>query len=346
LKIGHALASFVFLLTGSVAAHGQSEIDRFYRGKTVTIVVGMPAGSTFDDYARLVATHLSRHIPGIPSIIVQSMPGANSLLGASHVYNVAPQDGTVIGASVTNLPVLPMIDSTGVRFDAVKFQWLPTPAEFPTALIVWRDSPVKSLDDLREKSANFGSIAAGAPPTVAIGLYNEVLKTKMRAVLGYAGLQAAVLAMESGELDGYPSIPMDTLVVSYKGHLDAGRIKVLVQNGESRSDEFPDVPTLLELLNNDSDRALVRLASAFTVFTTPYMMGPGVPADRVAAMRKAFMETFSDPAFVADAAKRSLRLTPVSDEIVTQRVAAAFKNDKGVVGRLRAIYEQAKEGRQ
>jgi tripartite-type tricarboxylate transporter receptor subunit TctC len=346
LKIGHALASLAFFLIGSAVAQAQSEIERFYRGKTVTIVVGMPAGSTFDDYARLIATHLNKHIPGKPSIVVQNMPGANSLLGASHVYNVAPQDGTVVGASVTNLPVLPMIDSTGVRFDVLKFQWLPTPAEFPTALIVWHDSPVKSLDDLRKKGANFGSIAAGAPPTVAIGLYNEVLKTKMRTVLGYAGLQAAVLAMESGELDGYPSIPIDTLLVSYKRHLDAGRINVLVQTGESRSAEFPDVPTLLELMSNDADRALVRLAGAFTIFTTPYMMGPGVPADRVAAMRKAFRDTFSDPAFVEDAAQRRLRLTPVSDEIVTQRVAAAFKNDKAVVGRLRAIYERAKLGRQ
>ncbi len=337
-----ALIPFVLLAIMTAAAHAQSAIADFYRGKTVTIVVGQPSGSTFDSYARLIASHLSRHVPGQPTIIVQNMPGAASLVAGAHVYNIAPQDGTTIGASSTNLPVQPLIDSTGVRFDPRKFQWLPTPAEFPTALIVWRAASVTSLDDMRAKDANFGSITAGSPPTVAIGLYNQVLRTRMRPILGYASMQAAVLAMEHGEIDGYPSIPVETLRVNYKHHLEAGRIRVLLQAGETRTAEFPDVPTVLELLDNENDRALVRLANAFTMTTTPFMMGPGAPADRVAAMREAFTDTFADPAFLEDAARRELRLSPVSAGNVTKRIEAAFRSDETIVRRLRDIYEKTK----
>ena len=330
------------LLAGISASAVAQSSGTFYQGKTITFVVGQPAGSTFDAYARLIGRHLSGHIPGRPTIIVQNMPGAASLIGGAHVYNVAPQDGTVIGASSTNLPVQPLIDPSGVRFDPLKFQWLPTPAEFPTALIVWHTSPIKSIDDLRSRESNIGSIAAGSPPTVAIGLYNEVLKTRMHPILGYAGLQATMLAMEHGEIEGYPSIPTETLRVSYKHHLEAGRIRVLLQTGESRSAEFPDVPTALELVTDESDRALVRLASGFTMTTTPFMMGPGVPADRVAMMRKAFMETFADPAFLAEAAQQDMRINSVDAETVTRRVEAAFRSDEAVVQRLRRIYEQTK----
>ena len=332
------------LLSSCIASESlaQATKNNFYQGKTITIVVGQPAGSTFDAYARLIGKHLNRHIEGRPNIIIQNMPGAASLIAGAHVYNVAPQDGTVIGASSTNLPVQPLIDPAGVRFDPLKFQWLPTPAEFPTALITWHTSSIKSVDDLRARETTIGSIAAGSPPTVAIGLYNEVLKTRMRPILGYGGLQATILAMEHGEIEGYPSIPTETLRISYKHHLDAGRIQVLLQTGESRTAEFPDVPTALELVTNDNDRALVRLAGGFTMTTTPFMMGPGVPIERVAIVREAFMDTFKDSAFLTEAAQQDMRINPVSAEDVTRRVQAAFKSDAEVVKRLRRIYEQTK----
>ena len=194
---------YALLVSGlNTPAEAQSTGNEFYRGKTITFVVGQPAGSTFDAYARLISRYLNRHIMGRPSVIVQNMPGAASLIAGAHVYNVAPQDGTVIGASSTNLPVQPLIDPVGVRFDPLKFQWLPTPAEFPTALITWHTASINNVDDLRARESTIGSIAAGSPPTVAIGLYNEVLKTRMRPILGYAGLQATMLAMEHGEIEG------------------------------------------------------------------------------------------------------------------------------------------------
>jgi len=334
---------YALLVSGlNTPAEAQSTGNEFYRGKTITFVVGQPAGSTFDAYARLISRYLNRHILGRPSVIVQNMPGAASLIAGAHVYNVAPQDGTVIGASSTNLPVQPLIDPVGVRFDPLKFQWLPTPAEFPTALITWHTASINNVDDLRARESTIGSIAAGSPPTVAIGLYNEVLKTRMRPILGYAGLQATMLAMEHGEIEGYPSIPTETLRISYKHHLEAGRIKVLLQTGETRSAEFPDTPTALELVKEETDRALVRLAAGFTMTTTPFMMGPAVPVERVATIRQAFMDTFTDQAFLAESAQQDMRINPVSAEDVTRRVQAAFKSDENVVRRLRRIYEQTK----
>ena len=333
---------FVLLLTLGAGARAQDAVADFYRNKTVTIFVGLPAGGSFDLYARLIGAHVGRHIPGQPAVIVQNMPGAGSLLQAGHIFNIAPQDGTAIGASSSNVPLQPLLNASGVKYDSLKLQWLPTPADSPNSLFVWSTSPIKSVADLRNRETPIGALAPGSTPTVAIGLYNEVFKTKMRAVIGYTGLPAVMLAMERGEVEGYATVPLDTLRHILKPQMEAGFIRVLVQSGESRSPSLPDVPTGRELISNEDDLALYELGTASTKMTFPYMLGPNVPADRVAALRKAFMDTFADPQFLADAQQRDMAIKPVPAEEVTRLVNKAFATRADIVARLRAVYDRTK----
>jgi tripartite-type tricarboxylate transporter receptor subunit TctC len=330
------------LLVASAGSVWAQDVADFYRGKTVTVFVGLPPGGSFDLYARLIGAHLGRHIPGQPSVVVQNLPGAGSLLQAGHIFNVAPQDGTAIGAPSSNVPLQPLLNASGVKYDSLKFQWLPTPADSPHALFVWSTSPIKSVEDMRSRETPIGALAPGSTPTVAIGLYNEVFKTKMRPVLGYTGLPAVMLAIERGEVEGYATVPLDTLRHTYKHQMEAGQMRILAQSGETRSPALPDVPTGRELISNKDDLALYDLGTSSTKMTFPYMVGPGVPADRVAALRRAFMDMFADPQFRADAAQRDMAIKPVPADEVTRLVSQAFATRADIVARLRSIYDRTK----
>ena len=337
-----AITALAILATiaGGVPARAQNAVADFYRGKTITIIVGLPPGGSFDLYARLVGAHLGKHVPGLPNIVVQNMPGASSLLQANHVFNVAAQDGTLIGAPSSNVPLQPLLNAAGVKYDSLKFQWLPTPADSPHTLFVWRSSPVRRVEDMRARETPIGALAPGSTPTVTIGLYNEVFKTKMRAVIGYTGLPAVMLAIERSEAEGYATMPLDTLRHSYKRLVEAGDIRVLAQSGETRLAALPDVPAAREFARNDDDLALLALGTASSKMTFPYMVGPGVPPERVAALRQAFMDTFADPDFLKEAAAREMSVRPIPAERVARLIGEAFATPAPVVERLKTIYER------
>ena len=334
-----ATISVAALFSCNQSVNAQSPED-FYRNKTVTFIVGLPPGGSFDLYARLIAGHVGRHIPGKPNVIVQNMPGAGSLQQANHVYNVAPQDGTVVGAPSSNVPLQPLLNVSGVRYDSRKFQWLPTPVDAPHTLFVWHTSPVQRVEDMRERETLIGSLAPGSTPTVMVGIYNAIFGTKMRAVTGYTGLPSVMLAIERGEVEGYSTMPYDTLRHNYRAHLESGKIRILLQSGDTRMAALPDVPTARELARTPEDRELLTLVQTTSRMTFPYVMGPSVPADRVAAMRAAIMAALADPELQKEAAAREMRINPVSSETVTKLIADAFASPAPIVERLRAIYQQ------
>jgi tripartite-type tricarboxylate transporter receptor subunit TctC len=321
--------------SGAVAA--AENPAEFYRGKTISIYVALPPGGSFDAYARLVAAHLSKHVPGEPAVIVQNMPGAGSLRAANYVYNVAPQDGTVIGAMSSNMPIQPLTEPRGVQYDLSKVNWLPVPAGLPNTLVVWHTSQIKSFEDLRRREAVFGSLAPGSSPTVAIGVYKHVLGAKIRAVLGYTGLPAAMLAMERGEIEGYSTVPFDTLQRVYGEKWKSGKLRVLAQNAGSRLSELPDVPTMLELAKTADDRRLISLATMTTRMTFPYIMGPNVPHARVEIIRAAMMRMFNDEQFRNEAAARQMTIDPVTSDQVERIIQEAHETPSAIVQRLRDI---------
>jgi tripartite-type tricarboxylate transporter receptor subunit TctC len=215
--------------------------------------------------------------------------------------------------------------------------WLPTPSHSVNTLVVWHTSPIKRFEDLRRQEAAIGTLAPGSSPTTAIGIYKHVLGAKIKAVLGYSGLPDAMLAMERGEIDGYPTIPIDTLKRAYGPLMKEGKLRVLLQNGDARSPDLPDVPTSKELATSDEDRRLVGLATFTTQITLPYIMGPGVSEARVETIRAAMNAMFEDGSFKKDAEARHLSIDPVKSDEVAQIIGEAYDSSPAIVKRLRDI---------
>jgi tripartite-type tricarboxylate transporter receptor subunit TctC len=318
-------------------ASAQDAIADFYKGRVISIYVGLPAGGSYDTYARLIGAYLPKHLPGNPTIIIQNMPGGGSLRAANYVYNIAPQDGTAVGAMSSNVPLQQLVDDSAVKYDTTKINWLPCPTGTTNLLVVRSGSPVKTFDDLLTHETQLGTLAPGSGPTLAIGIYKYVLGAKVKAVLGYEGLPSVMLAMERGEVDGYSTVPFDTLQRAYGTQWKAGKLRVIAQSGEKRLDELSDIPTTLELAKTDDDRKLIGFINASGLITFPYMMGPGVPKDRVEAMRTAMMQIFADAEFLRDAAARQTAINPVSADRVTSIIQTAFATPEPLLQRLRKI---------
>ncbi len=329
--------SMAFAAMLATAARADA-ISDFYEGKTVTFIIGYPPGGAYDLYARAIAKHIGRHIPGKPAVVIQNMPGAGSLAAANHVANIAAQDGTAVGAVGAALPFAPMLEPNGARFDATKINWLPSPASFVALMTVWHTAPARTFEELKSHEVLMGALTPGATPSFYAAIVNDVLKTKIRLVHGYDSMNAAMLAMQRGEAQGYPTAPVDSIKRTY-GHLvNEGKIRFVLQLGGKPSPEFPDVPFVLDEARTPEDRQLLDVSMGSLKIGYPYLMGPNVPRERVAAMRKAMMDTFADADFRADAARQTLEVNPVPGEDVQKIVADAYGAPKPVLDRLRAIY--------
>src|SRR5215475_10405072 len=300
-----ALVALPALVATPAAA--QSVAD-FYRGKTVTIVVSTSTGGGYDAMARAVARHIGRHIPGNPSVVVRNMPGAGGITAVNWLYAAAEKDGTAAGLVQNGTPLEPLFGTKAARYDATKFNWLGTPSYEVSMVLVWHSVPVNTIDDLRKVETTMGASGANSTPAFYTRLLNATLGTRMKLINGYPGQNDAFLAMERGELDGYPSVFYSALTSTRPNWLKDKQAKAIVQYGPERLKELPDVPFATDLLTSEDDRLLMQAAAAPLALGRPLVMPPGVPAERVDAMRKALADTFADPEFLADGDKIGLGL--------------------------------------
>ena len=315
----------------------------FYRGKTVTIFAGTTAGGTYDLYARAIGRHLGAHLPGSPNVIVQNMPGAASLVAAGHVYNVAPQDGTAIAGLASTLPLQPLIDPNAAqKIDPVKINWLPSPSDYGVVMLVRGDFPVKKVLDMKDYETAMATISPGMLPAVLAATTNATLGAKIKSINGHPDIASALLALDRGEIDGYPTVPYDLIRRTYAKKVEEGKYRVVLQFGAEKSPDFPDVPLATELVTSPQDRQLLDLAMGSLKTGYTFMMGPKVPKERALAMRKAFMEVFADPKFLADAEKATLNIAPISGERIEEMIRQAYATPTPVIERLRAIYLQGR----
>jgi tripartite-type tricarboxylate transporter receptor subunit TctC len=318
-------------------------IADFYRGRTVTIFAGSTAGGTYDLYARTIARHLGAHLPGAPTVIVQNMPGAASLVAAGHVYNVAPQDGTAMAGLASTLPLQPLIDPTAAqKIDPVKINWLPSPSDYGVVMLVRGDFPVKSMADMKTRETTMGTISPGMLPAVLAATANATLGTKIKAINGHPDLASSLLAVDRGEIDGYPTVPYDAIKRVYAKKFEEGKYRVMIQFGAEKSPDFPDAPLITDLVSAPEDKMLWELVMGSLKAGYSFMMGPNVPKERALAMRKAFMDVFADPKFLADAERATLNIAPVSGEKIEAMVKEAYGMPAPVIERLRAIYMQGR----
>ena len=336
-------AAFAVLVAMVGAAGGIAAADpiaEFYKGRTVTIIVTSQPGGGYDVLSRIVARHLTGHLPGNPAVAVTHMTGAGGIVGTNHVYANAPKDGTVMGAPNNNVPFEPLFGTKQATFDPLKLQWLGTPSVETAMLTVWHATPVASWQDARTRELTVGASGANSTPSFYARLLSETLGLKLKIIVGYQGQPAALVAMERGEIDGYGSAFYSAMMATRPEWMKPPRrVKLLVQMGPEKEMDIADVPFLLDLVTNADDRLLAEAACAPLAAGRPYVFPPGVPAERVEAMRAALMRTFRDRAFVEEATKAGLDVRkPRSGAELTQLIERIYRDTPpALVERLRRL---------
>jgi len=319
------------------AAASQAD-EQFYQGKTVRIVVGYAAGAAYDRIARSLARYLPKHVPGSPTIVVENMVGAGSTVAANYVYRAAPRNGTVIGNFNSLLVLQQLMAGPGIEFDAAQFNWLGSTQDTRTVCMVRKSTGVRTLANLLGPSGKEVSMGAAAPGSNSWD-YPAILKelgAKIRLVGGYDGQAKTYLAIEQGEVDGTCST-WEAMRVSAARLFDDGLVSVFVQMGLQKAADLPDVPLVGEYLKTDEQRALISALASVDRMTRPFALPPEVPADRVATLRKAFLDTMNDPEFQQEAEKARDELAPKSGEEVAEIVRGILGTPRSVIDDLKRI---------
>jgi tripartite-type tricarboxylate transporter receptor subunit TctC len=319
----------LFATTANAADKAES-----YKDQTVQFVVGFTPGTGFDLQSRLIARHLGDYLPGKPNIVVQNMPGAGSIRAADYLYFTAPKDGLVVGMIDTGVFNGQMLGEPQIRFDATKFTWIGRLVNNTPVLFTWYTSQIHSTDDLFTKQALIS--AAGPTPRLNYILLNTVLHTKIKTILGYTGSSAAAIAMERGEVDGL-SQPWPVIKLTKPDWIREKKINVILQTGFDKDPDLPDVPRMIDLTKNESDRKL------FEFFALPSRLGrsvlapPNIPAPRAKALRGAFQAMVKSPPFLDEAEKTKTDLAPLTGEELQAMMANNAGFSPSVIERAKGI---------
>lgn len=333
-------AAAALVVTGVCASAMAQTPAEFYKGKNVRMVIGAAIGGGYDLPGRVMQQHMNRHIPGNPPIVVENMPGAASIVMTNFLYNRAPRDGTVMGMPNNSIPLEPRLrilsrDGGDVRFDVSKLIWIGTPVQEPQLLWTWT-AAARNFEDLRTKRVIIGSMAVGADNYTLPFLANRVLGTRMEIIPGYKGTSDTFVAVEQGEVQGGGTSLLN-LMVNRGEWFREGKAGVVLSFGLERLPELPDVPTAAELAATPEDRDLFRFIAMKFAMARPLAFPPDVQQDRVDAMRKAFDDTMTDPAFLADAQKIGLQVSPMRGVEIQKLVDEIQSTPQPIVDRLRAL---------
>ncbi len=324
------LTAAAALAMSSASAQTPAE---FYRGKTVELDIGTSVGGGYDVHSRLLARHLSKHLPGTPMVVPKNVEGASGLRLANMLYNNAPHDGTAFGILLRNVPFEPMFGNRAAQFDASKFTWIGSASNEVSICVAWHTSGVTTLDDLLTTDLVVGSIGPGTDLTVFPKIINGVLGTRKKIVNGYPGGNEVMLAVERGELGGRCAWSWSAAKATRKDWIDQKRVNIFVQTALSKHPDLPDVPLIVDRAKTDDDRKILKLVFARQEFAWPYVAPPGVPADRIAALRKGFLDTMKDPQFLADAEKAKLEIMPMPGEQIERLVRELYATPASVIAR-------------
>ena len=305
-------------------------VEDFYKGRTVSIIIGYSVGGGYDTYGRLLSRYLGDHIPGRPTIVPQNMPGAGSIKAANYIYGVAAKDGTAIGTFGRTIPVAPLLAAAGAAFDGTKFTWLGSISKDTSLCVTWGKSAIKTWDDFLAKPSTFGGEGAGADPDVFTRLYKNVFGAKVRLVTGYPGTNDVSLAMERQEIDGFCGLSWSTLKSIHPDWLNNKSINIIVQAGLRKEPQLPDVPLATDLARTQEQQQIVKLVLVSQEMARPFAAPPGLPADRRAALLAAFDQTMKDQAFLAEARMQGLDVDPVSAQDIDALLEEAYATPKSV----------------
>ena len=324
------LIAFAIAASLTTGAHAQS-VEEFYRGKTITLLVGFSVGGGYDLYARHLAKYMGKYIPGKPTVLPTNMPGAGSLRAAAFLYSAAPKDGLTIGTFSRTTGINPLLDTPGANFDGTKFNWLGSITNDVSTCIVWHTAPVQSFKDMLEKPITLGGQGPSSEPDAFARLYKSVFGAKIKLVSGYPGTQEITLAMERGEVEGVCGISWSTIKTRHAQWLKEGKIKILVQAAFTKEPEMGDVPLIIDQTSDPEKQKILKVFLTAQEMARPFAAPPGIPADRKAALVAAFDATMKDPDFLADAKKQDLDVNPVTGKALDELLADLYATPKAVM---------------
>src|ERR1043166_492314 len=307
-------AARVAAIAAAVAIAGPQALaqtpEQFYKGKSIEFAIGYPPAGSNDIYARLLARHIGKHIPGNPTIVPQNRPGAGSFLTLGYVFNVAPKDGSVIGIGAPTAPLDEKLGTQGVRFRSAEFNWIGRIDSLINMVFLWHTAPVKTIDDAFKIEAKLSGTGVGSTVSIYPTVMNNVLGTRFKLIMGYKGSNDAQLAVERGEVDGH-STSWTAVKVAHPDWRPQKKINVVVQFAVKRHPEMADVPTVVELAKTDEQRKVLSAVVNAAEIGTAFFTTPGAPPDRVEVLRRAFDATMKDPEFLAEAEKMQLSVGPL-----------------------------------
>jgi tripartite-type tricarboxylate transporter receptor subunit TctC len=328
-----ALSVFATALIVSSAA-AQPAAD-FYKGKTITIIVGATEGGAFAIYARALADYMSRYLPGNPKIIVQAMPGAGGTVMANHMYNVAPKDGLTIGTPMVTMPITQLQRPDSVMYDSARFQWIGNLDGSPAAtLVTWHESPIATFEDIKTKQVVVAASGKGSVTYQMPTMINHYYGTKIKIVSGYRGQGDIDIAIMRGEVHGRASF-YSSFLSSRPQEMASGRFRVVVQISTEVPPALKNVTNLLDIAPNDEARQVFEVfALQGSLTSRAFLAPPGIPADRLAALRTAFDRVIADPEFAEMMKKRNLTFEPMSGTAVQKSIERLMATPKHIVTKL------------
>ena len=332
----HAL-TFAFSMALSMTAHADP-ISVFYATRQVVIDIGYPPGGGYDAVSRLLSRHLGKHLPGHPSIIVRNMPGAGGLIATNSLFNIAPRDGTEIAILGDTVPFTPLWSKEGVQYDPTKFNYLGSLDRRQSGIVIaWNTAPVQTLDDVIKRPMTVGSTGTNDITSVAPRVLNAIIGTKFQIIPGYRGIPEGSLAMERGEIDGWTGWCWPCMKNDKPDWIAGKKFNVLAQFMTERHPELMNVPSVFDFAKTDDDRLIMRLVFNSQEMSRLVATPPGVPKERVEALRAAFDQTMQDPEFTGEAQRLSIPLSPANWTAVEAMISGAYKLRPDLLARAAAI---------
>ena len=325
-----------------VAIAAPAVAQDFYKGKTINLIVGNAPGGGYDHYARLLARHMPRYIPGEPNIIVKNMPGAGGMVMSNAMYSQMPRDGLTFGMMSRPNPIEPVLGNPAAKFKSEEFTWLGTSSTYEDdaySLVIRADAPFKSIEDVQKpgRPLLLGGLAAGGSDTDITLIARDVFKLNTQLVRGYGASTEINLAIMRGEVEGR-AIGMSSLQTTMTEWLNQGKLRFLMQFGhETRWKGLPDVPTARELAKSAEDKALLELAELPFLMARPFMAPPGIPPALADILKKAFMDAHRDADYLREAAAMKIDVSPLSGDEIAKIVARIAKTSPAVVARYNTI---------
>lgn len=316
-------------------------VEEFYKGRQMEMIIGYPPGGSNNLFGRSVARLIGKHLPGNPNVVPRNMPGGGSLIAANYMYSVAPKDGSVLANVSPTVPLEATVGKKQALFKPAEFNWLGRATDAVNPLFVWHTQPFNSWKDAMTKEITLS--ATGASSTVAVypNLLNNVVGTKFKLILGYKGSGTAMLAVERGEVAGH-STAFDAVKSQHLDWIRDKKIKILLQFALTRNPEMADVPTAIEIAENDEQRAVLKAVLSATAIGKPFLTTPGVPPERVTALRRAFDKTVADPSFQEEYKKLGISLYPITGEELQKIVVDVTSIQGALLEKVKAGYGEEK----